>query len=81
MSQIFSTIAGQKYTVNFDLSGAKDPIDSNTNSAVKDMDVTVFGTNLSSKLTPQCQVLTKFKSKNLLSMTIDGHYFEASNRI
>lgn len=53
MSQIFSTMTGQKYTVNFDLSGAKDPIDSNTNSAVKEMDVTIFGTDLSSELIVQ----------------------------
>jgi len=51
--QAFSTIAGQQYIVSFDLSGANNPTDSSFNSAIKNMDVTIFGSDLSSELIVQ----------------------------
>jgi hypothetical protein len=51
LTQTFSTVVGQQYSVNFDLSGSNNPDLTSTNNPIKEMDVTVFGSDSSSILT------------------------------
>lgn len=45
LSQSFATIVGQQYTITFDLSGADNPDLTDFNNPIKEMDVTVFGSD------------------------------------
>jgi hypothetical protein len=51
LTQSFSTVAGQQYSISFDLSGANDPNLTSTNNPVKQMDVTAYGSDSVTVLT------------------------------
>jgi hypothetical protein len=51
LTQTLSTIAGQQYSISFDLSGSNNPDLTSINNPIKEMDVTVFGSDSLSVLT------------------------------
>ena len=51
LTQAFSTVAGQQYSIAFDLSGSNNPDLTSINNPIKEMDVTVFGSDSVSVLT------------------------------
>lgn len=51
LSQTFSTVANQQYIITFDLSGSNNPDLTSVNNPIKEMDVSVLGSDSTSVLT------------------------------